>query len=394
MKHAIITFLFVLAALSGFGQSGFDLVFQNVGFFDGEKDHGIVNVAIRSGVIAVISGTPLKGETIIARTIIDGTGKYLIPGMVNAHVHASQREHLKAGYPLGILANLNMHTGLEQREQEWKKLTRDSAGYAFLYGAGHACTVPGGHPTQYSPDMETIEGSITIKQWVDKRIANGADYIKIVRENHPWLEYPAQPTLSYEQIRQVIEEAHRNGLKAVVHATQAKDFVEIVKFRPDGFVHMWDFRANSEISEEGYTTIAKSGAFVIPTSGVALKEPPPFMKPFVEKAMIPLEQRVKAIKQLHDLGILIVAGTDAAENLPMNFSDDYYLELEVYQKAGLTNLEVLRTATGNAAKAFDIPVGLLKVGSKANMVLLDGNPLEDLENLKKVEMVWKSGETK
>ncbi len=387
MKFLIILFISTAGTIC-YGQGGFyDLVIRNVNLFDGENDRGVVNVAIEGEMIAAISKDPLEGEM-----VIDGTGKTLIPGMVNAHIHASELKHLKAGYPLGILANLNMHTGLEQREIEWKKIARDSAGYAFLYGAGHACTVPGGHPTQASPDMETIDGTVTIKEWVDHRIASGVDYIKIVRENHPWLDYPGQPTLNYDQIRQVIEEAHKRDLKAVVHATQAKDFVEIAKFKPDGFVHMWDFRANSDISEADYQTIANSGAFIVPTSGISLREPPPFMKPFIEKSMIPLEQRLEAIRKLHEMGILIVAGTDA-QNGQMNFGDDFYLELEVYRRAGLSNLEVLRTATGNAAKAFDLPVGMLKVGGKANMVLLNGNPIEDLENLKNVERVWKNGKT-
>lgn len=388
MKFLIILFMSIAGTIC-YGQGDtYDLVIRNVGLFDGENDLGVVNVAIDGQMIAAISKDPLEGET-----VVDGKGKYLIPGMVNAHVHASEPGHLKEGYPLGILANLNMHTGLEQREVEWKKIARDSAGFAFLFGAGHACTVPGGHPTQFSPDMETIDGTVTIEEWVDHRIANGADYIKIIRENHPWLEYPGQPTLTYDQIRQAIEYAHQREYKVVVHATQARDFVEIAKFKPDGYVHMWDFRKNSDISEEDFNTIANSGAFIVPTSGFALKAPPPFMKPFIEKSMIPLEQRLEAIRKFHELGILIVAGTDAQDG-QMNFGDDFYLELEVYQRAGLSNLEVLRTATGNAAKAFDIPVGLLKVGGDANMVLIDGNPLDDLEDLKNVAQVWKNGNTK
>jgi imidazolonepropionase-like amidohydrolase len=384
--HFLIILLLSIAGTICYGQGeAYDLVIRNVGLFDGENDRGVVNIAIRGEHIAEITTETLEGNT-----IIDGTGKYLVPGMVNAHVHASEPGHLKEGYPLGILANLNMHTGLEQREVEWKKIARDSAGYAFLFGAGHACTVPGGHPTQFSPDMETIDGTITIEEWVDRRITNGADYIKIIRENHPWLEYPGQPTLTYDQIRQVIEYTHQRGFKAVVHATQARDFVEIAQFKPDGFVHMWDFRANSDISEEDFRAIANSGAFIVPTSGIALKEPPPFMKPFIERSMIPLEQRLEAIRKFHETGISIVAGTDAQDG-QMNFGDDLYLELEVYRRAGLSNLEVLRTVTGNAALAFDLPVGLLKVGGNASMVLLDGNPLDDLANLKKVEQIWKNG---
>jgi imidazolonepropionase-like amidohydrolase len=77
---------------------------------------------------------------------------------------------------------------------------------------------------------------------------------------------------------------------------------------------------------------------------------------------------------------LILAGTDAQDG-QMDFKNDYFLELELYKMAGLSNLEILKTATGNAANAFGLPIGELKVGSKANLVLLNGSPLDNLNNL-------------
>lgn len=272
-------------------------------------------------------------------------------------------------------------------------MARDSIGFPLLYGSGHAATVTGGHPNQFSPRMETINDSVGIEQWVDNRIANGADYIKIVRENHPWMQHPAQPTLSYDQIQKTINCTHQKGYKAVVHATQAKDFVEISKFKPDGFVHMWDFKLNSDISPEDYQTIANSGAFIVPTAGFNIKpkNPPPHIKSWLEENMLSLDQRREVIKKLDSLGILIVAGTDA-QSEQMNFGDDFYYELDIYKEAGLTNVEVLQTATGNAAKAFNLPIGILKIGSKTNMVLLGANPLDNLDNLKQVEVVWKNSQ--
>lgn len=332
--------------------------------------------------------------TLQADTENEAEGKFLMPGMVNAHVHASRVEELKEGYSIGILANLNMHTGDEKRESKWKEMTRDSFGFPILFGAGHAATVPGGHPNQFSPDMETINDSTGIKQWVDNRISNGADYIKIVRENHAWMEHPAQPTLSYEQIQQIIDYAQSKGYLTVVHATQAKDFVEIAKFKPDGFAHMWDFKINSDLSPVDYQTIANSGAFIIPTAGISLKSknPPPHIAKWLEQNMLSAEERQSVINKLHSLDIMLVAGTDA-QGEQMNFGDDYYYELEIYSRAGLSNIEVLKTATGNAAKAFNLPVGMLEVGSKANMLLLSASPIEDLDHLKQVEQVWKNGQT-
>ena len=369
----------------------YDLVITDVGFFNGDKDMGTMHLAINADTIAAISKEPLQADS-----LIDGKGKYIIPGLVNAHVHVSNLDELKEGYNYGILAYLNMHTSLEDREDQWKKMSKDSIGYPLLYGSGHAATVPGGHPNQFSPDMETINDSISIEQWVDNRIAKGVDYIKIVRDNHPWLNYPPIPTLSFEQIGQIINYAKSKGYKTVVHSITMGDILEIVKFKPDGFVHMMERTNELPISDDDYKTLAESGAFIVPNAVYTLKskeELPPFMKEWLNEHVFSTEQAANSIKKLHEFGIPIIAGTDAQTGL-VNFGSDYYLELEMYKRAGLSNLEILKTATGNAAKGFDLPIGELKIGSKANMVMLNDNPLKDIENLKKVEQVWKNGKSK
>ena len=237
-----------------------EIVIQNVGLFDGHQDKGMVNIAISNDTIAAITTEGLIGDS-----LIDGSGKYVIPGLVNAHVHVSTIEDLQAGYPLGILTIMNMHTGLEGRELEWKTIYKDSVGFSTLYGSGHAATVPGGHPNQFSPGMETINDSLSIKDWVDHRIAKNVDYIKIIREHHEWMGYLPLPTLSYEQIKQLIEYAHSKGYKVVVHANTVEEMVKIAEFEPDGFVHMLDYKEDYPVPESYYIAIAESGAFVVTT---------------------------------------------------------------------------------------------------------------------------------
>lgn len=93
---------------------------------------------------------------------------------------------------------------------------------------------------------------------------------------------------------------------------------------------------------------------------------------------------------MHQAGIMIVAGTDAGATPTVNWGSDLLAELDLYSEAGLSNIEVLKTATGNAAKAWDIPVGRLSVGSKTNMVLINGNPVKSLEALEEIDRIWKA----
>ena len=388
MKNNI---LFIGVALVIFGCTQpvtYDLVIQNAGLFDGYDERGVVNIAINADTIAAISPGTLYGDS-----VIDATGKFIIPGLVNAHVHASQIAHLQEGFPLGILTLLNMHTGMEDRELGWKQLTRDSAGFSTLYGSGHAATVPGGHPTQFSPDMETINDSLFISDWINHRMAKKVDYIKIIREHHEWMGNPPLPTLNFDQIEQLINEAHNKGYKAVIHANTVHEMVKIAEMGADGFVHMLDYKEDYPVPESYYKTLAENNVFVVTTGGLILKPMegmPPFVIEWVEQNVLDATQRAEIIKKMHDYGILLVAGTDAQEG-QMDFGEDYFLELELYKMAGLPNIEILKTATGNAAKAFDLPIGEIKPGARADMVMLAGNPIENIENLRKVEQVWKNG---
>lgn len=369
----------------------YELVIENVGFFNGEEDKGIVNVAINSDTIAAISTEPLLSDS-----TIDGSGKYLIPGLVNSHTHIWRTEDLKAGYDVGILANIGTHASDEKRDNLIKTKSKEE-GYPFYYTSGIAATVPGGHPTQVSSNpIETINDSISVKEFVDNRIANGADFIKIVREDHDFFIFPAQPTLSFNQIEEIIDYTHSLGYKAVVHIGMLSEMVKIAEYKPDGFAHMWTYSDESELKDEHLDIIKESGAFVIPT---AILIPKGFENSKIrgEKALnwakenfISLEKTLEGIRRMHLAGIMIVAGTDAGATPTVNWDTDLLAELDLYSDAGLSNLEVLKTATGNAAKAWDIPVGRLSIGSKTNMVLLNGNPVENLGALKDINAIWKS----
>ena len=126
----------------------YDVVIQNVGLFDGENDRGIVNIAINADTIASISN-----EILLADSIVDGSGKFIMPGMVNSHVHIWESEQLKEAYAAGILANMGMHASNASRDSLLKAqgLTKE---FAYYYSAGIAATVPGGHPTQITPDSQ------------------------------------------------------------------------------------------------------------------------------------------------------------------------------------------------------------------------------------------------
>ena len=370
-------------------QEEYDVVFENVGLFDGERDRGIVNVGINADTIAVITK-----EEIISDSVIDATGKYIIPGLVNSHMHIWTKEHLKEGYKDGILALIGLHASNPERDKNLKELSEED-GYPHYFTSGYAATVPGGHPTQISSfPIETINDSVPVKTWVDNRSAEKVDLIKVVRDSADFFGKPPLPTLPYDSIQKLIEYAKSKGLKTVVHTSSIKETSTIAEFQPDGFVHDNPVK-DSSLTKEQLETLKKNNVFVIPTAILNVKSWE-FVKPdmpnyeYIISKMPTPETVIKNIEQMHNAGIKLIAGTDAGAVPYVNWGNDLLYELNIFSKAGMSNVEVLKTATGNAAEAWNIPIGKLGVGSKLNMVLLNGNPIEDLQNLKKIDRVWKN----
>jgi imidazolonepropionase-like amidohydrolase len=391
MKRNIITCLLALLLTACAPDQSYDLVVQDVGLFDGVRDLGIVNIAINADTIAAISKSHLLSDS-----VVDGTGKYVVPGLVNSHVHIWEPKQLKEGYQAGILANMGMHASNHSRDSTLKALGQDK-GYPFYYTAGVAATVPGGHPTQITPYIETVNDTISIEQFVNNRISEGVDYIKLIKESSAWFEFPeGPPSLPYDSIEKIIEYTHSKGMKIVVHIGSLEEIVQIARLKPDGFAHMWYSSNNSDLTDEKLKIIKESGAFIIPTALVnekailiADKEGGPFVD-WAKENFLPSSEIKESIRKVHEAGITLLAGTDNG-NFDLNWGDDLINELIIYSQCRMSNVEVLQTATGNPAKAWGIPVGFLQVGSKANMLLLNGNPIEDLEKLRNINAIWKNG---
>ena len=366
-----------------------DLVIRHVRLFDGDVDRGVLDVAAQGGRIVRIGSV---GDGCAGATTIDGTGKYLIPGLVNAHVHLWKKEDLSAALKAGVFAVVDLHSS-EGPDASFRRL-RDSSGYASYYSAGYAATVPGGHPTELFP-IETINDSVTPEQFVQHRLAKGADLIKIVSGNLAAGSLRASyPTLSFAQIEAITRAAKARTKKVVVHVAQIGETVRIARMGVDGFAHLWSFGESA--TDEQLRVLRDAGVFIVPTvllqqRGWQTIEREPD-KPHAFKAFLsPMPTVLREIRRVHDAGIPIVAGTDAP-NYGVIYSDDLIEELAIYARAGLSNADVLRSAAGTPARLFQLDgIGRIAEGSRANMVLLNADPLVNVSALRDVAGIWKNG---
>jgi imidazolonepropionase-like amidohydrolase len=366
-----------------------DLLIKNVSLFDGRENKGIVDIAVKGSSIIRIAKS---SKEFTASVTIDGTGKYMIPGLINSHVHLWDQKDLKAALQAGVFAVIDLHSS--EGPDEFFRQLRDSVEYASYYSAGYAATVPKGHPTQLFP-IETINDSISPDIFVEHRTKKGADLIKIVSGNlKPGSLWHENPSLSYQQIAQIIKAAKKRNKKTVVHVSQVEETVKIAAMGVDGFAHLWSY--NESATDDQLKLLKAKKVFIIPTALIqqkawAIIEKDPGNDNTFKASLSTMPIVLREIWRLHAAGITILAGTDPP-NYGINHHDDLLEELAIYSRAGLSGEEVLRTATGNPSAIFHLDdIGIIAEKRKANFILLNANPLANIAALKDIHAIWKNG---
>src|SRR5438067_1927795 len=154
------------------------LAFQGVRVFDGTRVIPETTVVVEDGKITVVAP---DAAIPAGATTIDGRGKTLIPGLIDAHTHTFAPEQLRAAVIFGVTTELDMFTTpsfAAQRRAE--QAAGKASDRADLFSAGYLVTAPGGHGTEYGMPIPTIAAADQADAFVAARIAEGADYIKIV----------------------------------------------------------------------------------------------------------------------------------------------------------------------------------------------------------------------
>lgn len=226
-------------------------VIADVTVFDGEQVVGTRSVVVTDGVIVEVDGTV---DVPAGAVTVDGRGKTLLPGLIDAHVHLRDVEMLRQSARFGVTTMLDM-LSRPVAVDELRAAARDHADAADFRSSGFAATSPGGHGTQYFGGAPTLTSPDEAKTFVGDRVADGSDYLKIIMEPR----FPS--TLADETVAALIEAAHDAGVLAVVHVSTARDAEVAVDAGADGLVHVYSDEPPTGLPAR----VAASGAFVTPT---------------------------------------------------------------------------------------------------------------------------------
>jgi imidazolonepropionase-like amidohydrolase len=384
------------------------IVIRNAKVFDGKKVLPRATVIVRHGLIESVGPDVEPPE---GAEVIDGDGRTLLPGFVDAHTHTFMDRHLEQAAVFGVTTELDMAS-----DPKWVATLRTgrttASPRADLRTAGTPATAPGGHPTQLPPFsfIPTIREPAQAQPFVDARIAEGSDYMKLVYDDGKvygihW------PTLTPETLAALANAAHARKKLAVAHVSTRDGARIAITAGVDGLVHCFlDEAPDDELVK---LFVAKK-VFMVPTltvlesasgtpGGRALTEDSrlsALLAPDDEqnlKASFPRSPRANyraaqnAVGRLHQAGVPILAGTDAP-NPGTAHGASIHRELELLVAAGLTPPEALAAATSVPAKYFQLgDRGVIAAKRRADLILVDGDPTHDIKETRRILAVWQRG---
>jgi imidazolonepropionase-like amidohydrolase len=407
IEALVLLFVFVTPAAA----RAEDFLIERVRVFDGENAIDQTSVLIRNGRIEAVGPRlrPPKGAR-----VIDGSGRTLLPGLIDAHTHIRSRQDLEQSLVFGVTTDLSMLMDLQLANEEKAEQNANKANdRADLFSSGYCATAPGGHGTEYGLKFPTLTGPKEAQAWVDDRIAEGSDYIKIIYENGGDTGHGGRPSIDKATLQVLIAAAHARHKLAIVHIHSEQQAIDAIESGADGLAHLFSHGGES-VDPRFAPLVAAHHAFVIPTftvlESVCNQSPgqrildDPKLSPFILPEYVPQLRKninhgqanncmfsMSAIPPLSAARVPILAGTDVG-NAGTAPGASLHGELEYLVEAGLTPRQALVAATWAPAAAFHLADrGRIVPGLRADLVLVNGNPAEDIRATRDIVAVWKSG---
>ena len=394
------------------GQGSGSFVIRDVRVFDGERALEHQNVVVQNGTISQVTQ---RNVNVTGTQVIDGAGDTLLPGLFDAHVHVAEDVDgsLRQALVFGITTEIDMFNAGERLQRLKKAKAADGVGLASLRTAGVGASAPGGHPSQMGgPPFPTITKSEEAEAFVEARIAEGSDFIKIIYDNNAEFgENQRLPALDKATMKAVIDATHKRHKLVVVHILTEEQARDAITAGADGLAHLF---IGDTVSSDFGRFAASHHVFVIPTLTtlhmICGKSPGPsiladaYLEPYIDAEwrsllQVPANPRQNhlcsattgAMRQLIAARVPILAGTDSP--VPGNvYGASVHVELELLVKAGLTRSQALAAATSLPAKTFGLnDRGSIQQGRRADLLLVQGDPTQDIRATRRIVDVWKRG---
>ncbi|KAI0168877.1 hypothetical protein GGR52DRAFT_494812 [Hypoxylon sp. FL1284] len=356
------------------------MAIQNVRVFDGYAVGKPQTVIIEDGYIT-------SSDENVAH-IIDAGNRIMIPGLIDSHTHVQSVEGLENMTSYGVTTVFDMAC----QDYALCNSLKSMPGLASLFVSMLNALAASDHKSklgQPSPELLVYPGKDP-RFLVDYAFGNGSDYFKIVSQ----VFGPPQ-----DQQSELVEYAHSKGQFVVAHAADVASYTRSVKAGTDVMQHIPD---DGLLPPSVIKSMKENSHFSTPTMEIFRRaytiqpEILQFLRGNSSATNTTYEHVIANVRRQHLAGVPILAGTDAVGNLVPGiyfpFGETLHHELVNLVSAGLTPAEALRAATIVPATAHRLhDRGAILPGMRADLILLNSDPLLNISNTRDIARIWVGG---
>src|SRR5436853_1365069 len=356
--------------------------------------------------------------------VIDLSQATVLPGLIDTHTHIflQGEDPAEGGYDVQLLkypasfraarATVAVRRALDQGFTTLRDLETEGAGYGDvgikqaieggyipgprLFVVTRAISTTGGYPLEgYAPEIvvpkgaQLVDGPVEARKAAREQLDNGADWIKVYMTHRSWIDdkgnLVSQPTLTVEELRAIVDEAHGWRKKVACHVYGGIGLQRALDGGCDSIEH------GLELTDAQIAQMVRQGTWLVPTLSVYYYDLDPPDTPTGKRDRKRVAVHGVSFQKALRAGVKIAFGTDAGGfswNEPI--AQEFAREVEF----GMTPMQAIQSATSRAAELLDKQgkLGVIAPGAYADVVAVNEDPLRDVNALKNVTFVMKDGE--